>query len=194
MKVRNILAASMSAVMLLSFAGCDLLNRKIDVDELDEISEDEWVDALEEIGFEERGYYEYANDSFSFPDGTSFKVEYEVDADSQLCTYYYSKFSDTEQAGELFEYYEELYSDVLSNNGGKFSGTKGYDSDEDSGYILLNGDFEDEDSYSPYYDVLIWKDNVVVMCYLSNINSESEVSIAKKEIDSFLDALGYPKP
>ena len=182
MKIRNILAASMSAVMLLSFAGCDLLNKKIDVDKLDEISEEEWVDALEEIGLDESEYYEYANDSFSFPDGTSFKVDYEVDADTQLCTYYYSKFSDTEQAGELFEYYEELYSDVLSNNGGK------------SGYIVLNGDFEDEDSYSPYYDLLIWKDNVVVMCYLSNINSESEVSTAKKEIDSFLDAIGYPKP
>ena len=106
----------MSAVMLLSFAGCDLLNRKIDVDELDEISEDEWIDALEEIGLDEQDYYAYANDSFSFPDGTTFKISSEVDADSQLCTYYYSKFADTEQAGELFEYYEELYSDVLSSS------------------------------------------------------------------------------
>ena len=32
------------------------------------------------------------------------------------------------------------------------------------------------------------------MAYLSNINSESEVSTAKKEIDTFLDAIGYPKP
>ena len=84
MKIRNFLAASMSAVMLLSFTGCDFLNKKVDIDKLDEISEDEWIDALEEIGIDESSYYAYGNDSFSFPDGTTIKIDYEVDADSQL--------------------------------------------------------------------------------------------------------------
>ena len=195
MKVRNILAASMSAVMLLSFAGCDMLTTtKIDVDSLDEIDEDEWIDALEEIGLTDSDYFAYGNDSFSFADGTTFKVAYEIDAESQCCCYYYSRFASTEEAGELYEYYEDIYSDVLSNNGGQFSGTKGYDSTDDSGYIVLNGEFEEDDGYCPYYDILIWKDDVVVMAYLDNIDSNSDVAVAKKEIGEFLDALGYPKP
>ena len=195
MKARNVLAASMSAVMLLSFAGCDMFTTtKIDVDSLDEIDEDEWIDALEEIGLTESDYYAYGNDSFSFADGTTFKIAYEIDAESECCCYYYSRFKSTEEAGALYDYYEELYSDVLSNSGGTFSGTKGVDSDDDSGYIVLNGEFEDDDSYCPYYDILIWKDDVVVMAYLDNIDSSAQVSGAKKEIETFLDALDYPKP
>ena len=194
MKATRLLAASMSALMLVSFAGCDFLNTKIDVDSLDEIDEDEWIDALEEAGLTENDYYAYENDFFTFDDGTKFTVEYEVDAESDCCVYYYSRFKTTEEAEELYEYYEVLYSDILTNNGGKFSGTKGYDSDDDSGYIVLNGEFEQDNGYCPYYDILIWKDDVVVMAYLGNISSASQVSGAKKEIDTFLDALGYPKP
>ena len=194
MKATRILAASMSALMLVSFAGCDFLNTKIDVDSLDDIDEDEWIDALEEAGLTESDYYAYENDYFTFDDGTRFDIEYEIDAETECCVYYYSRFETTEEAGELYEYYEMLYSDILSNNGGKFSGTKGYDSDDDSGYIVLNGEFEEDGGYCPYYDILIWKDDVVVMAYLGNINSAAQVSGAKQEIDTFLDALGYPKP
>ena len=195
MKIRSIIAGTMSALMLVSFAGCDMFTTtKIDVDSLDDIDEEDWIDALESIGLTDSDYIAYGNDSFSFPDGTTFKIDSEIDAETQCCCYYYSKFASTEEAGELYEYYEDLYSDVLSNTGGKFSGSKGYDSTDDSGYIVLNGDFEDDDSYCPYYDILIWKDDVVVMAYLGNINSSAEVSGAKKEIGEFLDALGYPKP
>ena len=195
MKVKRILAASISALMLISFAGCDMFTTtKIDVDSLDEIDEDEWIDALEEIGLTESDYIAYGNDSFSFPDGKSFKIEYEVDAETDNCCYYYSRLPNTEEAEALFEYYEDIYSDVLSNTGGQFSGTKGYDSTDDSGYIVLNGEFEEDDGYCPYYDILIWKDDVVVMAYLINIDSNTDVAVGKKEIGEFLDALGYPKP
>lgn len=195
MKANKIIAASMTLCMLASFTGCSLFVTKIDVDSLDKIDEDEWIDALEEIGLTESDYYAYENDYFTFDDGTRFDIVYEVDAESAHCVYYYSRFASTEEAEALYEYYEELYYNVFHSIGGTFSGTKGIDSDNDSGYIVLNGDFEkDKSNYCPYYDILIWKDDVVIMAYLSNINSTADVNSAKAEIDEFLDALGYPKP
>ncbi len=194
MKAKRIIAAGMSALILISFTGCDFLNTKIDVDKLDEIDEEDWIDALEEIGITEEYYYYYEDDYFTFADGTRFDIVSEIDAETGLNCYYYSRFATTEEAEELFEYYVDLYSDVFNNEGGKFSGTKGLDSDDDSGYIVLNGDFEDEDSYAPYYDILIWKDDVVVMAFIGNVENEAQVTGAKMEIGNFLDALGYPKP
>ena len=83
---------------------------------------------------------------------------------------------------------------LLENTNGKFSGAKGSSISSDSDcYIALDGEFEDDDSYSVYHDLVILKGDVLLIAYI-DVDDEDQVDNGKAEIDTFLDALGYPKP
>lgn len=181
-----------STVVLGMAAGCSLTKIDFDIDSLDDIDNSKFMDALDEIGVDDDDIVIYEDDYFNFSSDPSkyYYVETDIDATTSTTYYSYAVCVDDETAQDLFDYYYEgTYSDVLENNGGKFTGRKGVVIEDGASYIILDGEFETDTTYSVYHDIIVLKDNVVFIAWI-DVSSESDVADAKKEIDSFIDALG----
>ena len=192
MAFRKITSVVLASAVVLGMAGCSLTKINFDIDSLDDVNGNKVMDALDEIGVDDSDIVIYNDDSFNFTSEPSkyYDVNYDIDATTSITYYSYAECVDAETAQELFDYYYEgTYSDILENNGGTFTGRKGVQIEDGASYIILDGEFETDSSYSVYHDIVVLKDNVVFIAWI-DVSSESEVADAKKEVDSFLDALG----
>ena len=196
MKFTKVTSLVIIGATVLAMTGCNK-NVSIDVGALDDIDDGNFYDALESIDVSKDDCTVMEDNSFTMGDDDSvyYDVDLSIDAYTDNCYYSYVKCVDEDTAHDLFDYYyDNLYHDILENTNGKFSGAKGSSISSDSDcYIALDGEFEDDDSYSVYHDLVILKGDVLLIAYI-DVDDEDQVDNGKAEIDTFLDALGYPKP
>lgn len=105
-----------------------------------------------------------------------------VYADNQA--YRFMEFEDEDAAFDYFEenYYDE-FEDYLEDD--EFEGEESHKLKKDTGYILFNGEEDGDDVYGGVF----LKGNTIVVA-----EAGSTKKSAKKDIDAFLKAIGYPKP
>ena len=184
-------AFALAASML--FAGCAGITHepKVDVSKLKDIDENDFFEALEKIGIDERDTDVMEDTSFSFDDNDmDFEVEYCIDAYADNDNYYsYTRCVDEATAKALFDYYFDDYDHIFDSK--DFSGIKSYEVGTNTGYLLIDGRYDNQVSgtYTPYHDALFLKGDTVVFA----MASDYDVAI-EKEVNNFLDALGYPHP
>ena len=193
MRKRSITAGVLLLAASVLFTGCAGITHepKVDMSSLKAIEKEDFFKALESINIEESDTDTMENTSFSFTgDNQDFEIEYNIDATSEYDNQYsYTKCVDNETAKSLFEYYYDKYDEIFDAK--DFSGIKSYEVGDTTAYILIDGRFDDKSSntYTPYHDAIFLKDNVVIIA----IASDYDLSI-EKEVNNFLDALGYPHP
>ena len=175
------------------FAGCAGITHepKVDVSSLKDITETEFFAALDKVGVSESDAEVMEDTSFSFSGSDKdFEVEYNIDAVSEVGNYYsYTRCTDEETAKALFDYYYDDYDHILDNK--DFSGIKSYEIGTNTAYLLIDGRYDDKvnNTYTPYHDAIYLKGNTVIIVTAADY----DVSI-EKEVNTFLDALGYPHP
>lgn len=193
MNKRSLTAGALLLTLSILFTGCAGITHepKVDMTSLKTIEKEDFFKALESINIEESDTDTMENTSFSFAgDSQDFEIEYNIDATSDNENQYsYTKCVDEETAKELFNYYYDNYDHIFDAK--DFSGIKSYEVNDNTAYILIDGRFDDKTSntYTPYHDAIFLKGNTVIVA----IASDYDLSI-EKEVNNFLDALGYPHP
>ncbi|MCR5327695.1 MAG: hypothetical protein K6E12_02415 [Saccharofermentans sp.] len=186
-------AGSMILASVMLFAGCAGITHEpeVDVDSLKEIDEEDFFKALEAIGIEESDTEIMEDSSFSFSgEDIDYEVEYCIDAYADNENYYsYVRCVDEDTAMALFEYYYSDYKDVFDAK--DFSGISSHEVGSNTAYVLIDGRYDDKaaNTYTPYHDAIFLKGDTLVIA----IASDYDLSI-EKEVNTFLDALGYPHP
>lgn len=171
--VKKVLSVAMVASMVFSMTACGKSFKAIDKKdfkkalkaiELDEDMEEIEDDNVEYLGIDD--------------------AEYAASAYDEDQMYMFIEFEDADAAKEYFEdeFYDD-FEDAIEDEDidGKYSNKIS----DDSGYIIVNGENDDEEMYGGIY----FKDNVMVVA-ISYTTKKSDM----KDIDAFLDAIGYPKP
>ena len=175
------------------FAGCAGVTHepKVDVSTLKDITETEFFAALDKVGVSESDADVMEDTSFSFNGSDrDYDVEYNVDAVSEVGNYYsYTRCVDEATAKDLFDYYYSDYSGILDDK--DFSGIKSYEIGTNTAYLLIDGRYDDKinNTYTPYHDAIYLKGNTVIIVTAADYDLSIE-----KEVNTFLDALGYPHP
>ena len=103
--------------------------------------------------------------------------------------YSYTRCVDESTAKDLFDYYYSDYSGILDDK--DFSGIKSYEIGTNTAYLLIDGRYDDKinNTYTPYHDAIYLKGNTVIIVTAADYDLSIE-----KEVNTFLDALGYPHP
>ena len=185
-------ASSVLAVALL-FAGCAGITHepKVDMTSLSKVDDTAFLDALNAIGIERSDVQSMVDTSFSFTDSnTEYEVLINLDVTSDKNTQYsYTKCADESTAKELFDYYYDNYDHIFDAK--EFSGISSHETGSNYAYVLIDGRYDNKESntYTPYHDALYLKEDTVIVV----IASDYELSI-EKEVNDFLNALGYPHP
>ena len=175
------------------FAGCEGITHepKVDMASLKPVTQEDFTSALKSINVDDSQISSLDNTSFSFEgDSKEYEIVCNIDASSPSNNYYaYAKCVDAKTAKELCDYYYDLYDDVF--DAADFSGIKSYETGTDTGYILIDGRLDDKknNSYTPYHDAIYLKDDTVIVA----MASDYDVAI-EKEVNTFLEAIGYPHP
>ena len=155
------------------------------------ISEEDFFSALEYIGINKSETEIMENTSFSFEgDDADFKIDFCIDAYSDNDNYYgFTRCVDEATAKNLFDYYYSDYEYVFYNK--DFNGTSSHEVNSTTAFVLVDGVIENRNNntYTPYHDAIFLYGNTVIIVMASDDNSALE-----KEVDDFLDVLGYPHP
>ena len=187
------IAGTLALATATLFSGCAGVTHepKVDMSSLKEVSEDDFFSALEKIGIDDSNISIMEDTSFSFEDDdTEFEIEYSIDAYAENENFYsYTRCADEETAQALFQYYYNDYTYLFDSK--NFSGIQSHESGDTTGYLLIDGRYNDNaaGTYTPYHDAIFLKGDTVVFA----MASDYELSI-EKEVNNFLDALGYPHP
>lgn len=194
MKSSKIIATS-SAVLatIVVFAGCAGITYepKVDVAALPDVDDTAFYNALNAIGIDESDVEVMSDTSFSFADDdTDFKVIINLDATSDNDNQFsYTQCVDEKTAKALFDYYYDDYDYLFDAK--DFSGISSHEVGSNSAYVLIDGRYNDNtaNTYTPYHDAIFLRGDTVIVA----IASDYDLSI-EKEINDFLNALGYPHP
>ena len=186
-------ASSLVLATAMLFSGCAGITHEpeVDMSSLKQVDEDDFFTALSAIGIDKSDTDIMEDTSFSFDgDSTDFEIIYCIDAYADNENYYgYTKCADEATAKALFEYYFDDYDHIFDSK--DFSGIKSYEVGDNTAYLLIDGRYDDKaaNTYTPYHDALFLKGDTVIVA----IASDYDLSI-EKEVNTFLDALGYPHP
>ena len=184
-------ASFLAAVVL--FAGCAGVTHepKVDMSAQADIDDGAFIAALEKIGVDDSDIDVMNDTSFSFTgDSTDFEVIVNIDAISDKENQYsYTKCVDEATAKALFNFYYSDYDGIFDNK--NFSGISSHEVGDNTAYILIDGRYDDKiaNTYTPYHDAIFLKGDTVIVA----IASDYDLTI-EKEVNDFLDALGYPHP
>ncbi len=190
-KLTTALASLLAAATL--FTGCAGITHepKVDMSTLKEVEDKDFLDALEAIGVDNSDISVMADTSFSFKgDDADFEVIVNLDATSEKDNQYsFTRCVDEETAKALFDYYYDDYDHIFDNK--DFSGISSHEVNDTTAYILIDGRYDDKNAntYTPYHDAIYLLGDTVIVA----IASDYDLSI-EKEVNDFLDALGYPHP
>ena len=194
MKPTKTLSTGISALLAgLLLAGCAGITHepKVDMSQLAVVDDAAFYNALNAIGLDESYVAVMADTGFSFADvDTEYEVILNLDATSDNNNQYsYTHCVDEATAKALFDYYYDNYDDLFDAD--DFSGISSHEVNEDSAYILIDGRIDDKatNTYTPYHDAIYLKGDTVIVTIAGNYDFTVE-----KEINTFLDALGYPHP
>ena len=167
------------------------IDYEFDIGYFKAVNEDDFYRALEYIGIQRADTEIMGDTSFSFKDDdTEFEVVINIDATSSNENQYsYTKCVDEATAKKLFDYYYSDYKDVFYNT--DFSGDSSHEVNDITAYILISGILYNQsaNTYTPYHDAIFLRGDTVIVAIASDYDSSIE-----KEIDDFLDSLGYPHP
>ena len=186
-------AGALVLASVLLFAGCEGVTHepKVDVASLKDISTEDFYSALSTVGVDESDTQLLENTTFTFSeDDTEYDVIYGIDASSDTDNFYsYTKCADEATAKALFEYYYSGYTFLFDSK--DFSGIQSHEVGGNTAYLLIDGRYDDKNSgtYTPYHDALFLKGDMVIVAMASDYDLSIE-----KEVNNFLDALGYPHP
>ena len=194
MKSSRLFAAVASAfAAAVLFAGCEGITHEpqVDMSALAAVDDNAFFDALNGIGIGKTDVDIMSDTSFTFADDDrEFAVIISLDATSAKDNQYsYTRCVDEATAKALFDYYYDNYDHIFDAK--EFSGISSHEVNENSAYVLIYGRYDDKttDSYTPYHDAVYLKGDTVITV----IASDYELSV-EKEINDFLNALGYPHP
>lgn len=186
-------AGALILASVLLFAGCEGVTHepKVDVASLNDVSMEDFYSALSTVGVDESDTQLLENTTFTFSeDDTEYDVIYAIDASSDTENFYsYTKCVDEATAKALFDYYYSGYTFLFDSK--DFSGIQSHEVGGNTAYLLIDGRYDEKSSntYTPYHDALFLKGDTVVVAMASDYDLSIE-----KEVNNFLDALGYPHP
>ena len=190
-KIMTAGASFLAAAML--FAGCAGVTHepKVDMAAQADLSDADFLEELEKIGVYNSYVEVMADTSFSFAgDSTDFEVIVNIDAISDKENQYsYTKCVDEATAKALFDFYYADYEGIFDSK--NFSGISSHEVGSNTAYVLIDGRYDDKiaNTYTPYHDAIYLKGDTVIVA----ISSDYDLTI-EKEVNDFLDALGYPHP
>ena len=194
MKTSKIMTAGASflAAAMLFAGGAGVTHEpKVDMAAQADVSDADFLAALEKIGVDSSYVEVMADTSFSFAgDSTDFEVIVNIDAISDIENQYsYTKCVDEATAKALFDFYYADYEGLFDNK--NFSGISSHEVGGNTAYVLIDGRYDDKiaNTYTPYHDAIYLKGDTVIVA----ISSDYDLTI-EKEVNDFLDALGYPHP
>ena len=194
MKSSRLFAAVASAfAAAFLFAGCAGITHEpqVDMSSLATVDDNAFFAALNGIGIEKTEVEIMSDTSFTFAnDDREFAVIISLDATSAKDNQYsYTRCEDEATAKALFDYYYGNYDHIFDAK--EFSGISSHEVNANTAYVLIDGRYDDRatDSYTPYHDAVFLKGDTVITV----IASDYELSV-EKEINDFLNALGYPHP
>lgn len=163
--MKKIIAATIVGIMLLSIAGC--------AKKIERVRKGDFEDAIEEV-FDDDEYGTYADSVYVYDD------------------HYAINFSilDEDDAEDIWEECLEDYDDMIEDN--DFHGrTRRVDTDT-YGYILLNGELDDDDFLGDrdyvYGGIFYIEDEYIAVL------TDKDKDDYRDNVDTILDALGFPHP
>lgn len=169
------------------FAGCARVKEEppVELASLKIADDTAFYTALSEIDIAESDTNVMENTAFKFTGSDAqFNVIISIDAKSDIGNVYsYTRCADEATAKALFDYYFYTYSSVLESE--NFTGAKGYKVFDNYAYLLISGACDN----MPYHDALYLLGDTVVVAFEGAGDPDN-----KKEIDTFLESLGYPAP
>lgn len=178
--IKKFLSVVMIVTMMTSLVACKsfkAIDDKAFEDAVDEVYGEEPREYTEDM-FEYAGYDEYDLD-----------CNYYYYLDDGILEYY--EFDDEEGAREFFEdYYYNEFEDMIEDD--DFEGSRSSGLSGSRGYIIVNGECDGSEFWAEIdeaYGGVYWVDNIVVVAMM---NSDKKSDI--KDMDAFLDAIGYPAP
>ena len=166
MKARKTLITSiLLGAMALSFTSCAKVEY-YDEDDFLDICEDELdveEDDMLDMGGRnvETGYY--------FEYGDAYVAYFQYD----------SKKTAKKEFEEILDDFEDMKDDH------DFKGSSAFVNVSDHGYLVMNGDVDDEVYYGGYY----WNDDMIIMVFTDEDDKD-----AFKDVKEVIDAFGYKKP
>jgi len=188
-KLISVCACALAAATL--FAGCSK-TYEIDFDtDFGDIDEEDILEALDAIGFDD--YEEYEDGAFSFTGSQDYDYDIDIDAETDVSYFSYVKCSDEETAKALFEYYYENTYEAVIDGDEDLSGRSASEFDGNECYVIIHGSVDEGDTTMIYHDLLLLKGDMVLIA-MSNPTESSEIVDSRNEINTFLDSLGYPNP
>lgn len=194
MKTSKLTAAGASILATaMLFAGCAGLTYepKVDVFKLPVTEDADFYTALEAIGIEASEVDVIEDTGFKFTgEETDYDIKVNLDAVSgNNNRFSYTRCADEETAKELFDYYYKDYAPVFDAK--DFSGISSHEIGNGAAYVLIHGRTENKTAgtYTPYHDALYLKGDTLIVVTAGDYDLQVD-----KEIDDFLDALGYPHP
>lgn len=178
--IKKILSVVMIVTMMTSLVACKsfkAIDYKVFKNAVDEVYGEEPIKYSEDM-FEYAGYDEYDLDR-----------NYYYYIDNGILEYY--KFDDEEGAREFFEdYYYDEFEDMIEDD--DFEGNRSNGLSNSRGYIIVNGECDGSDFWEDIdeaYGGIYWVDNIVVVAMMDS-DKKSDI----KDMDAFLDEIGYPAP
>ena len=174
---KGIVSVALVGSMLMSVAGCASFNL---------ISYKDFKKALEDaVNLDDDDIREYKN---STVDGNDTK--HEIYATDGKCAYMFIEFDDADDAVDYFEDVYDEFEDTVKDDDFDGSYKKAYSESSQTGYILVNGDSDNDDFMDgKCYGGIFLKENTIVVV-MANSQKSSDI----EDIDAVLDAIGYPKP
>ncbi len=159
--------------MLFSIAGCGRV-KAYDKKEVKSILKDD-------LGLkDDKDYYTYDWDDYYVFTGSNGKSSFRI-----------AIYEDEDDAADEFEDLLDNFQDDKDDD--CFSGRSRYVSGKSSGYIVLNGEADDdgdfftEDEY--YYGGIYWADNMIIW-----VLADKDKDNAREDVRAFLKAFGLPRP
>jgi len=174
---KGIISVVLAGSMMMSLAGCANFNL---------ITYKDFKKALEDaLDMDDDDIREYKNSSV---DGN--ETKHEVYANDGKCRYAFIEFDDADDAVDYFEEVYDEFEDTLKDDDFDGSYKKAYNENAQTGYILLNGDSDNDDFMDgKVYGGVFLKENTIVI-----VMANSQKSSDMEDIDAMLSAIGYPKP
>lgn len=173
---KKVISVALVGAMALSIAGCA---KKIET-----VKAGDFRDALEEVMDDDD--YTDANDNI-YCYGDNFFIEF-------------YEFGDEDDAADAWDDIYDTYEDMT--DGGDFSGKRKTVTTGSFGYILLDGECEDEDFLTGvsgvqflnggenyYYGGIFYVEDQIII-----VMTTKDKDGNREDIDTILNALGYPKP
>jgi len=174
-RFKQILSLALVCAVMMSLAACKK--------NFNAVERKEFEDALENVlGLDDDEYHDYGD----YYDGSKHDIDYWDDD----VRYEFIEFKDEDDAVDFFEdYYYDDFTDVIEDE--DFKGKQSSYLSDTMGYIIVNGEADsdfsrwDDDVYGGIY----MKDGIVVI-----VMAYSDKNSDIKDVDEFLDYIGYPNP